>query len=262
MSLSRGTLIGSFLAAAAAIHPAHAAGKVLRIGISTSLNTLDPMMVTTGDEYIYANLAFNGLARMREDLVVEPDLAESWTFSDGQAKRPLPRSRTGPLHRSSRPGMEPAARYADALFGAGTTRQHCIDAYADIKGHMARNARTPDTLKVLPGISIFVGRNAAEAEAFYATSKVLPLDGPLPTESRKRRWAAALRRYVIDFAKRDNLSIRQTYQRTPPALGGPVFKGSPSQVADEMEDWWRSKAGDGFAIMMPVQPRGIATSST
>ena len=83
MPLSRRTLIGSSLAAATtAIRPAHAAAKVLLIGISTSLNLLDPMMVTTGDEYIYANLVFNGLARMREDLVVEPDLAESWSFSD------------------------------------------------------------------------------------------------------------------------------------------------------------------------------------
>lgn len=83
MRISRRTLIGSSLAAttAAAIAPARAAGNVLRIGIGSSLNTLDPMLVTIGDEYIYANLAFNGLTRMREDLVVEPDLAESWTFS-------------------------------------------------------------------------------------------------------------------------------------------------------------------------------------
>src|SRR3984957_2386762 len=84
MPLARRTLIGSSLAAATAVavRPAQAAANVLRIGISTSLNTLDPMMVTTGDEYIYTNLVFNGLARMREDLTVEPDLAESWSYSD------------------------------------------------------------------------------------------------------------------------------------------------------------------------------------
>src|SRR5258708_18865787 len=84
MPLSRRTPIGSSVATAraGAIGPANAAAKVLRIGISTSLVQLEPMMVTTGDEYIYANLVFNGLARMREDLVVEPDLAESWSFSD------------------------------------------------------------------------------------------------------------------------------------------------------------------------------------
>ena len=83
MTISRRTLLGISLAAttAAAIGPAHAAGNVLRIAIGTSLNTLDPMMTTIGDEYIYDNLAFNGLTRIREDLVLEPDLAASWTFS-------------------------------------------------------------------------------------------------------------------------------------------------------------------------------------
>ena len=180
--------------------------------------------------------------------------------------------------------MELAARYADALFGAGTTKQDCIDAYADIKGRMARYGRAPDTLKILPGVSIFVGRTAAEAEEFYEElqslispplgvhylSKMLvhdleglPLEGPLPTDmAPETLGGSSLRRYIIDMARRDNLSIRQTYERTLPALGGPVFKGSPAQVADEMEDWWRSKAGDGFTIMAPVQPRGLATSST
>src|SRR5476649_2817014 len=83
MTISRRTLLGTSLAAttAAAIGPAHAAGNVLRIAIGTSLSTLDPMMTTVGDEYIYDNLAFNGLTKIREDLVLEPDLAESWTFS-------------------------------------------------------------------------------------------------------------------------------------------------------------------------------------
>jgi alkanesulfonate monooxygenase len=179
----------------------------------------------------------------------------------------------------SAPGMELAARYADALFGAGTTKQDCIDAYADIKGRMARYGRPPDTLKILPGVSVFVGRTAAEAEELYEElqslispalgvhylSKMLvhdleglPLDGPLPSDlAPETLGGSSLRRYIIDMAKRDSLSIRQTYQRTLPALGGPVFKGSAAQVADEMEDWWRCKAGDGFTIMAPVQPRGL-----
>jgi alkanesulfonate monooxygenase len=179
----------------------------------------------------------------------------------------------------SGPGMELAARYADALFGAGTTKQDCIDAYADIKGRMARYGRSPDSLKILPGVSVFVGRTSSEAEELHEElqslispalgvhylSKMLvhdleglPLDGPLPSDlAPETLGGSSLRRYIIDMAKRDNLSIRQTYQRTLPALGGPVFKGSATQVVDEMEDWWRSKAGDGFTIMAPVQPRGL-----
>ena len=84
MQLSRRALIGSTLAAAstgAAMIPAHAASAVMRIGVGTTLAVLDPMRTTIGDEYIYDNLVFNGLTRMREDLVVEPDLAAGWTFS-------------------------------------------------------------------------------------------------------------------------------------------------------------------------------------
>jgi PAS domain S-box-containing protein len=75
----------------------------------------------------------------------------------------------------------------------------------------------------------------------------LPLDGPLPADmAPETLGGSSLRRYIIDMARRNNLTIRQTYERTLPALGGPVFKGSAAQVADEMEDWWRSKAADGF----------------
>jgi len=180
----------------------------------------------------------------------------------------------------SDPGMELAARYADGLFGAGTTKQDCIDAYADIKGRMARYGRSPDDLKILPGVSVFTGRTAAEADEFYEElqslispalgvhylSKMLvhdleglPLDGPLPDNlAEETLGGSSLRRYIINLARDNKLNIRQTYQRTLPALGGPVFKGSPTQVADEMEDWWRSKAGDGFTLLLPVQPRGLS----
>src|SRR5580692_1960986 len=81
MPITRRTLLGSSIALST-IGSARAAAPVLRIGISTSLNTLDPLLTTLGDEYIYDNIMFNGLTRMREDLSVEPDLAESWSFTD------------------------------------------------------------------------------------------------------------------------------------------------------------------------------------
>jgi peptide/nickel transport system substrate-binding protein len=60
--------------------PAAAQG-VLRIAVGTSLSNLDPARTTTGEEYIYDNLLFNGLTRTRVDLAVEPDLAERWDYT-------------------------------------------------------------------------------------------------------------------------------------------------------------------------------------
>jgi peptide/nickel transport system substrate-binding protein len=40
------------------------------------------MMTTGGEEYIYTSLVFNGLTRMSEEMVVQPDLAEHWALSE------------------------------------------------------------------------------------------------------------------------------------------------------------------------------------
>jgi len=178
------------------------------------------------------------------------------------------------------PGMELAARYADAMFGAGSTKADCVAAYADIKGRMAKHGRAPEQMKILPGVSVYVGPAAADAERLYEElqglispalgvhylSKQLAhdlggmdLDGPLPDGiAAETVGGSSLRRYIIDMARREGLTIRQTYERVLPAIGGPVFKGDKMQVADEMEDWFRSKAADGFTIMAPTQPRGLS----
>ncbi len=178
----------------------------------------------------------------------------------------------------SEPGMELAARYADALFGAGTTKQDCLGAYADIKGRMGKYGRDPDSLRILPGVSVFVGRTEAEADELYRElqslispalgmhylSKLLeyelqalPLDGPIPDLPEQTLGGSSARRFILDMARRENLTIRQTYERVLPSLGSPLFKGTASQVADEMEDWVASKACDGFVIMAPLAPRGL-----
>jgi alkanesulfonate monooxygenase SsuD/methylene tetrahydromethanopterin reductase-like flavin-dependent oxidoreductase (luciferase family) len=51
--------------------------------------------------------------------------------------------------------------------------------------------------------------------------------------------------------------VRATYERVLPTHGGNMVKGDPVQVADMMEDWYRSKACDGFMLSMPVEPRSL-----
>ena len=81
MAIRRRTLMGAALAAPALRAARAAPGNVLRIAIGTSPNTLDPMLTTIGDEYIYNGLVFSGLTRIREDLTLEGDLAERWSIS-------------------------------------------------------------------------------------------------------------------------------------------------------------------------------------
>ena len=59
------------------------------------------------------------------------------------------------------------------------------------------------------------------------------------------------------MAKRDNLTIRQTYERVIPTVGHVLMKGNGKQVAEQMIDWYRSKACDGFNVHIPHQPSGL-----
>ena len=59
------------------------------------------------------------------------------------------------------------------------------------------------------------------------------------------------------MAAREGLTVRQTYERILPSMGGNMAKGSPSQVADVLEAWYTQKGCDGFVLSMPVQPRAL-----
>jgi alkanesulfonate monooxygenase SsuD/methylene tetrahydromethanopterin reductase-like flavin-dependent oxidoreductase (luciferase family) len=84
-----------------------------------------------------------------------------------------------------------------------------------------------------------------------------PIDGPLPELARETLGGSSLRQYIIDMARQGNWSIRQTYQRSLPSIGAPLFRGTPQQIVDEMEDWHKSQACDGFTILAPLAPRGL-----
>jgi peptide/nickel transport system substrate-binding protein len=54
------------------------AQKVLRVAVSSNLNTLDVPKTKIGEEYVVNYLLFNGLTDIGPDMKVRPDLAERW----------------------------------------------------------------------------------------------------------------------------------------------------------------------------------------
>ena len=178
----------------------------------------------------------------------------------------------------SEAGKELAAYGGEALFGTASNKAEAQAEYADIKGRMAKYGRPPDALRFMPALSVFVGRTAAEADALFEElqslippalavsylSKVVgfdvtgaPLDGPMPQASGESLGGTAIGRSVMDMAARDGLSVRATCARILPSMSGNMVKGDPRQVADMMEDWYTSKACDGFMLSMPVEPRSL-----
>ena len=178
----------------------------------------------------------------------------------------------------SEPGKELAARYADAMFGTGDSKATCQAEYADIKGRVANFGRDPDSLRFIPGVNIFAARSAGEADDLYGElnalispalgldylSKIvtqdvsdLPLDGPMPDLPDTVVGSSSVRSFVIKVIREEKLTVRQAYQRVVTDFGTPVVKGDPVHVADVLEDWYRSKACDGFVVTFPMVPVGL-----
>ncbi len=84
-----------------------------------------------------------------------------------------------------------------------------------------------------------------------------PLDGPMPDLGTQVLGIASFRNTIVEMAKRDKLTVRQTYERILPSMGHVTMKGSVKQVCDEIEAWYTEKACDGFNINTPVMPRSL-----
>jgi alkanesulfonate monooxygenase SsuD/methylene tetrahydromethanopterin reductase-like flavin-dependent oxidoreductase (luciferase family) len=140
---------------------------------------------------------------------------------------------------------------------------------------MPRYGRTPDDMRIMPGIRYVLGRTESEAKDRYemmlaeasdegALASVqrlcgdldirqFPLDGPLP-DLPPSNAAKARQAMMIDLARRENLSIRQLARRFTFSLGHLVFVGTPVGLADLMEEWFRNGAADGFTMLSPYYP--------
>jgi FMN-dependent oxidoreductase (nitrilotriacetate monooxygenase family) len=179
---------------------------------------------------------------------------------------------------SSETGKEYAARHAEAVFTAQQTFAEGKAFYDDVKGRLARYGRSPDELKILPGISPILGRTEAEAREREAElnalitpdyglrqlSKMLdhdvtgyPLDGPLPDVGSFTEGGQSRFELVVGLARREDLTIRQLLERLAGGRGHRVFAGTPVEVADELESWFTGGAADGFNVMPPTLPGGL-----
>jgi FMN-dependent oxidoreductase (nitrilotriacetate monooxygenase family) len=181
----------------------------------------------------------------------------------------------------SEAGKELAAETAEVIFTRDASMQRAQQFYADVKGRMARFGRPTDHLKILCGFTSIVGRTAAEAEEKFQELQSmihpdvglellsedlegiqladLPHDEPIPRE----RIPATANRHkqffdqILRLIDEEHLTLRQLYLRYGAARGGDVVRGTPSQIADYMEAWFRGGAADGFMLTFPLVPQGL-----
>ncbi len=218
----------------------------------------------------------------------------SGQFFDSQKVRPLHHSGhyfqvRGPLNisnmhheppvivqaGSSGPGKALAARQAEIVFTVQSDFREAQAFYSDLKSQTAAAGRDPLSLRILPGISPFIGSSEAEAEDRYQQLlELIPVDeavamlsdqlggfdfssydlsSPLP-ELPPSNAGQTRRENIIAMAARENLSIRDTAVRHAVTAGHLEAVGTPQQIADRMEEWFTGGACDGFNLKPPVLP--------
>ncbi|MFI5893892.1 LLM class flavin-dependent oxidoreductase [Actinoplanes sp. NPDC051513] len=183
---------------------------------------------------------------------------------------------------SSEDGKEFAAKWAEAVFTAQPTLAESQAFYADLKRRAVAAGRDPDHVVILPGIVPVIGDTEAEALSLEAelerliapeyalatiahTLKVDPsrlrLDEPLPDDLPREdeiEGAKSRRTLIVDWARRDNLTVRQLIGKLGGGRGHRTFTGTPVQVADTIQHYFENHAADGFNIMPAVLPSGLS----
>ncbi|MYW96176.1 NtaA/DmoA family FMN-dependent monooxygenase [Amycolatopsis rubida] len=182
-------------------------------------------------------------------------------------------------------GMDFAARNAEVIFTAQTDLDRAREFYREIKERAATIGRDPASVRILPGVLPIAEPTAAAARevereldgyvdweaglkdaavALQADLTGLDPDQPIPPGLLAAPEAASVdalggSRYhnYYDMAVRQKLTLRQVVARLDRALGHLYLAGSVGEVADHLQEWFESRACDGFAITPATVPEGM-----
>ncbi|MFJ2839491.1 LLM class flavin-dependent oxidoreductase [Nocardia sp. NPDC087230] len=182
---------------------------------------------------------------------------------------------------SSESGKEFAAHRAEAVFTAQRTLEEGVRFYRDLKSRLAEYGRADHELKVLPGLVPFIADTVEEAKALeqeftdlispdYALRQLSSmlgvdltahaLDAPLPPLPAESEIEGGKSRFTLvkELAETEDLTVRQLIGKLGGGRGHRTFAGTAEQVADELQTWFEAGAADGFNIMPPYLPGGLA----
>ena len=178
---------------------------------------------------------------------------------------------------SSKKGTDFASKHAEVIF----TAQNDIDASINFAQKLRRQVeekRGPEQeVVIMPGIFPFIGETRKEAQANYKELQDLidpemglellssylgdtdlsgyDLNTPFEDiEVEKGNNIQSRVDLIKETAKRNNSTLEDVMKHVAGARGHHIIVGTPEDVADRMEEWFKRGAADGFNIMPPLNP--------
>ncbi|MDG4797966.1 LLM class flavin-dependent oxidoreductase [Micromonospora sp. WMMD1082] len=182
----------------------------------------------------------------------------------------------------SRDGRRLAAQVGEVIFSADQDLDHARAFRAEIRDGATAFGRRREDVVILPGISTVVGSTEAEARArrdlldeilpdAYARSRLagqlgISLDGlrddePIPAEllvdPDHAGGSQTFYRIVKAIIDDERPTLGQLLKKLSGGGGHRIVVGTPEQIADDIETWFRAGAADGFNVMPDVLPSGF-----
>jgi FMN-dependent oxidoreductase (nitrilotriacetate monooxygenase family) len=174
----------------------------------------------------------------------------------------------------SEPARELSARVADCVFTMQAKIATAREFYSDIKGRLKKYGRLPGSLRILPGVSVYVGHSRDEANEKFDYLQSLtpvdfavkqlgtllggmdfihdPLDGPIPPLVPNAAFVDP--EQLARPYREKNFTLRQFALRMAATKSHLTLIGSADDIADQLEDWFRNGAADGFIVLPPYIP--------
>jgi FMN-dependent oxidoreductase (nitrilotriacetate monooxygenase family) len=140
-----------------------------------------------------------------------------------------------------------AAEVADMVFGWEPSIEGARAHYSSIKARLAYHDRIPESLHMMPSIMPLIGRTQAEAEDLFATlqNRLYP---DVIDEMVEGNCHAELRGHGVVAPVTDAVSGASVH------FG---MVGTPTLIANTMEEWFSTGAADGFIIQLPYLSGGV-----
>lgn len=173
-------------------------------------------------------------------------------------------------------GLAFASRWAELVFAKYPTLENGKKQYRTLKDGIASAGRDPDSVRIAPELKIIVAEteSLAREKRDEIASMSRPIDGltmmgetlnidfsgrpyeqPFTDEELAAMSWQSLRDKVIQVSGKKNPSVRDFVEASGRGTlnDGPVFCGTGSQVADQMEEWFNT-ACDGFVLSGTTVP--------
>jgi len=178
-------------------------------------------------------------------------------------------------------GRELAARHAEAVFSASQGFEEALAYARGLKARAQALGRGPEAIRVLPGLTTIIGATQAQARARrdalvdlipwdYSLTRLagtlgvpverlqldarLPDDLPLPNNGNGNH---TFFNATLALARSQQLTVRELIRELAGGGGHRVLVGTPEQIADDIEHWFRHGAADGFNLMPDALPGGL-----